>query len=139
MPEYDNPKPIAVHLQEVDAGRDMPGVLLIQRADNGGWAFPSGWIETGLDQSAETAAAREFSEETGIPVNPGRLFRSEITPASKIMLFVLSYRTISACVFDNWKPTPEALAIRIAHEPEELVFPTHTAAMVEWFDNERHF
>jgi len=41
-------------------------VLLLQRADNGLWAFPAGHIENG--ESSSEAARREFFEETGIDV-----------------------------------------------------------------------
>jgi 8-oxo-dGTP pyrophosphatase MutT (NUDIX family) len=39
-------------------------VLLIQRADNGKWAFPSGSMEPG--ESLEDTARRELLEETGL-------------------------------------------------------------------------
>jgi len=131
--QFDNPTPIAVMMQEVYIPNGRRGLLLIQRPDNLGWAFPSGYVETGLDSSAENAAAREFGEEVGVSVIPGYLCRSEITPAGKIMLFVRSVQSLPITVFNNWNPTKEALDARVAFEPEDLVFPTHTEAMKLWF------
>lgn len=131
MTDYSNPTPLAVHLQEVRDGNYF-GVLLIQRADNGGWALPGGYIETPLDRSAEGAAAREFREELGIIVSEGELMSSTITPAGKLLIFVRSTEAVQID-FAAWKPTPEVLAIRLAYVPEELCFPAHTDALRRWF------
>jgi ADP-ribose pyrophosphatase YjhB (NUDIX family) len=46
-------------------------VLLIQRADNGRWAVPGGYMEAG--ESVTEACEREVWEETGLRVNVIRL------------------------------------------------------------------
>lgn len=46
-------------------------VLLIRRADIGGWAFPGGFIDPG--ESVAQAAVRETREETGLEVELVRL------------------------------------------------------------------
>lgn len=132
-PQYDNPVPVAVHLQAAwsDCKR---GLVLIKRADMGVWAIPGGYIENGLDQTAEGAAAREFHEETGIFVTAGQIFQSKIIPSGKLLLFVASLHTVHLPL-RNWKPTAEATDIRVAVEPEELIFPAHTEAMKIWFES----
>lgn len=136
MTTYNNPTPVAVLMQSVlKPGRGY-GLILIRRPDNDGWALPAGYIETGLDQSAEGAALREFREETGLEPSPAaRTFMSAITPHGKLLIFCKSQGCLVSFseALKNWKPTPEALALRIAYEPETLCFPTHTKAMRRWF------
>lgn len=134
MNSYKNPLPVAVHLQEVIEGHSgRRGVLLIQRDDMPGWALPGGYIETDKDVSVEAAAAREFGEETGLSVPQGRLFASVITPNEKLLLFCRSKVPLISPDFSDWKPTEEAVALKIAYDPEELCFPTHTHALWMWF------
>jgi len=132
-PQYDNPTPVAIHLQAAWRVATR-GLVLIKRADTGGWAIPGGYIENGLDQTAEGAAAREFHEETGIPVLAGQIFHSKIIPSGKLLLFVSSLHTMRLYL-GKWQPTAEATDIRVAVEPEELVFPAHTEAMKIWFES----
>lgn len=46
-------------------------VLLIQRADNGEWGLPGGFVDPAKDESYEYAAARELFEETGLTFSSG--------------------------------------------------------------------
>jgi ADP-ribose pyrophosphatase YjhB (NUDIX family) len=46
-------------------------LLLVQRADNGVWLYPTGWADIGY--SASEVAVKEVAEETGIDVEPVRL------------------------------------------------------------------
>ncbi len=46
-------------------------ILLMQRADNGLWGLPGGYVEPG--ESVVTAARREVEEETGVRIEVGRL------------------------------------------------------------------
>lgn len=133
--EYSNPTPVAVHLQAaMHAGGDELGLVIIRRADNGQWALPGGYIENGLDKSAEEAAAREFQEETGIVACSGKLMHSTVTPTGRILIFSAS-KDWMQLQLGFWLPTPEALEIRIAVTPLELCYPAHTEAMQKWFDN----
>ena len=47
-------------------------ILLQQRADNGMWAYPGGYMEIG--ESPEESAKREFHEETGHIANRLKLY-----------------------------------------------------------------
>jgi ADP-ribose pyrophosphatase YjhB (NUDIX family) len=52
-------------------GNDDGELLLVQRADNGVWLYPTGWADVGY--SASEVAVKEVAEETGIEVEPVRL------------------------------------------------------------------
>jgi ADP-ribose pyrophosphatase YjhB (NUDIX family) len=52
-------------------GNDRGEILLVQRADNGVWLYPTGWADIGY--SASEVAVKEVFEETGIEVEPVRL------------------------------------------------------------------
>jgi ADP-ribose pyrophosphatase YjhB (NUDIX family) len=52
-------------------GNDAGELLLVQRADNGVWLYPTGWADIGY--SASEVAVKEVAEETGIEVEPVRL------------------------------------------------------------------
>lgn len=62
---------VAVGCSAVVLSPDSQKVLLIQRADNGLWAVPGGYLEPG--ENLTEACAREVLEETGIRVQVGRL------------------------------------------------------------------
>jgi ADP-ribose pyrophosphatase YjhB (NUDIX family) len=52
-------------------GNDRGEILLVQRADNGVWLYPTGWADVGY--SASEVAVKEVFEETGMEVEPLRL------------------------------------------------------------------
>src|SRR5688572_11247782 len=52
-------------------GNDAGELLLVQRADNGVWLYPTGWADIGY--SASEVAVKEVLEETGMEVEPVRL------------------------------------------------------------------
>jgi ADP-ribose pyrophosphatase YjhB (NUDIX family) len=52
-------------------GNDKGELLLVQRADNGAWLYPTGWADIGY--SASEVAVKEVFEETGMEVEPVRL------------------------------------------------------------------
>ena len=52
-------------------GNDRGELLLVQRADNGVWLYPTGWADVGY--SASEVAVKEVLEETGMEVEPLRL------------------------------------------------------------------
>jgi ADP-ribose pyrophosphatase YjhB (NUDIX family) len=52
-------------------GNDRGEILLVQRADNGVWLYPTGWADVGY--SASEVAVKEVLEETGMEVEPVRL------------------------------------------------------------------
>ena len=52
-------------------GNDRGELLLVKRADNGVWLYPTGWADVGY--SASEVAVKEVLEETGMQVEPLRL------------------------------------------------------------------
>jgi ADP-ribose pyrophosphatase YjhB (NUDIX family) len=52
-------------------GNDKGELLLVQRADNGVWLYPTGWADVGYSPSE--VAVKEVLEETGMQVEPVRL------------------------------------------------------------------
>lgn len=58
--------------------RDDGRFLMIQRADNGAWTFPSGYADLG--ENAAQTASRETLEETGYHVAPERILAIYSSP-----------------------------------------------------------
>jgi 8-oxo-dGTP pyrophosphatase MutT (NUDIX family) len=133
MTQYNNPTPIAVHLQEVLDHNGRPGILIIKRADNQEWALPGGYVETDKDKSAEAAAAREFTEELGMIACPGEPFMSTINKAGLLLIFCRSTSPFSPLNKFYWKPTAEVLDWQIVHSPAKMCYPAHTLALQQWF------
>lgn len=52
-------------------GNDKEELLLVKRADNGVWLYPTGWADVGY--SASEVAVKEVLEETGMEIEPVRL------------------------------------------------------------------
>jgi ADP-ribose pyrophosphatase YjhB (NUDIX family) len=52
-------------------GNERDEILLVQRADNGVWLYPTGWADIGY--SASEVAVKEVVEETGIVAEPVRV------------------------------------------------------------------
>ena len=52
-------------------GNERGELLLVKRADNGVWLYPTGWADVGY--SASEVAVKEVLEETGVEVEPVRL------------------------------------------------------------------
>jgi ADP-ribose pyrophosphatase YjhB (NUDIX family) len=52
-------------------GNERGELLLVKRADNGVWLYPTGWADVGY--SASEVAVKEVFEETGMEVEPVRL------------------------------------------------------------------
>lgn len=65
---YDYPRPmVTVDAVVFAGGRTAPQVALIQRLNEpfaGRWALPGGFVD--MEESFETAVARELAEETGL-------------------------------------------------------------------------
>jgi len=82
--------------------RDAAGrVLLIERSDNGLWAFPAGTMELG--QSLRDCAVREVFEETGLTVHDVTPFGiySGLNPRPN--MYGHTYQHIGlACRVDSW-------------------------------------
>lgn len=142
---YRNPTPVSVLLLPVwasDAPDEMRrGILIGKRGHQPGlglWGLPGGFLELG--ESFEEGCIRELQEETGLPVDPDSLVISHSRAASngtQVLVFNEFVGTVTpSFVMKNWKPCNECPEVKIAYNPEELAFPTHTEALSNWFKKE---
>jgi 8-oxo-dGTP pyrophosphatase MutT (NUDIX family) len=141
---WNSPKPVAVLLQPVnDFDNDRRGILLGKRAIEpfiGHWALIGGYIDPN-DPTVIEAALREFHEETGIELYAA-LYRTSMNIVSSygdgrfLLLFVESTLGMDVKNVDKFVPNSECSEIRVAWEPEELCFVSHTAALKNWFERE---
>jgi 8-oxo-dGTP pyrophosphatase MutT (NUDIX family) len=136
---YSNPKPVAVALVPVyDRKNKRTGILIGERGiepQKGTYGLPGGYVDD-KDTSFAGAAAREVFEETGLRVDPNELvpFHS-FSDGRNILVFLTMSETISFdTVVKNFEPCDECPAVRVAWEPEDLSFSSHTIAMEKWFD-----
>lgn len=142
---YTNPNPVAVALipvYKVDPTADTGirlGVLLGKRGiypNQGEWALPGGYVENDMKETAEMAAAREVQEEIGLELayEDIRTTHTDVSGRGSLLVFndylkpFEASEALSLCI-----PTDECPEVRIAWEPEELCFRTHTKALYKWF------
>jgi NADH pyrophosphatase NudC (nudix superfamily) len=134
---YFNTVPVVVVLATVEqsgwgglssvAQRSHPrfALVLIERnIEPRGWALPSGYIRLG--ESLEQAAERELAEETGIKINPHLVYRMPpvSTPDCRHLLCFVQVRVAKDQIDLGWQH-PEMSGVKVATEPQELVFPLH--------------
>jgi 8-oxo-dGTP diphosphatase len=133
---WSNPLPVAVVLLPVRYADGRTGVVVVRRdiePFRGEIALPGGFIETG--ESWRDAAVRELAEETGLTAEPDevRLFdvHSSSNGYSLLVFGVLPPR--DADELPESAPTEESMEWLVLTEPTTLAFPTHTAAMTDFF------
>lgn len=125
MAEYNNPTPVAVAVIRADTGR----FLVLRRTDNGGLAFPGGYLEQ--FENYESGAARELAEETGIFLSPSmfHLFKS-MTNQRNICLGFCGYdELVSENIIDQFVANNEASELMWVDGTTELIFPLHDSVL----------
>ena len=131
---YRRLDPVAVLLQPV-RNRDKVGLLIGRRSIQpklGEWGLPGGFVNFD-DPSVQFAAKREMREETGLEGFRPRLFDSHNTNRGQMLIFAESRLALDYDELTSFVPSDECDEIDVAFEPIELCFPTHTAAMRDWF------
>ena len=140
---YLNPIPITVAMIPVwhlnDEGNGQVASLLLQQRNiepkKGQWSLPGGYLNMG--ETWQEGCAREVKEEIGIDTDPQwyKLFKVELATNNNLLIFGLCKQLIS---WDDihFIPNEESSAIKIVNAPEELAFPTHTAALNDWLYND---
>ncbi len=66
---------------------DKGQVLLVQRADDGKWSMPGGWVESG--ETPDQAIVREVLEETGFEVVLERIVDVHVRPEKTVHITYL--------------------------------------------------
>jgi ADP-ribose pyrophosphatase YjhB (NUDIX family) len=129
---YLNPTPVAVCLLPVDGG-----LLCVRRAiqpGDGELALPGGYID--LDESWQTAAARELFEETQIIVSPDEIqhFRTYSSGLGDGILLIFGLaRERPWSSLPRFVPTFETSETVVIRDPQKLAFYLHTQAVEEFF------
>lgn len=124
-----NPAPVVVLLQPVDGG-----LLAVRRAiepSRGQLAFPGGFID--LNESWQSAAARELKEETGVAIDPEdvELFDVVSAPDGTVLVFGVAPEVGRGAIAE-FEPTKEVSELTIVDEFRELAFPIHTEVLKRW-------
>jgi ADP-ribose pyrophosphatase YjhB (NUDIX family) len=133
---WSNPLPVAVVLLPVSYGDGRTGVVVVRRdiePYRGDLALPGGFIETG--ESWREAAVRELQEETGLIAEPAQVglfdVHSSYQGYTLLVFGVLPPRPAES--LPPSAPTEEATEWLVVTEPIRLCFPTHTAALADYF------
>lgn len=114
---YENPRVLVATVVSFENR-----LLLCRRAEQpsiGRWNLPSGFLE--LDETLETAAAREVAEETGVIIRPGELQLYTVTSLPKISEVYICFRAQA--------PSP-----RCSAGPESLEAGFFSEADAPWND-----
>jgi 8-oxo-dGTP diphosphatase len=138
---YRNPIPVVVCLVPAIDVRDenkKQGVLVVRRTlreTAGHYALPGGYIDLN-DPSWREAASREIREETGYNISPETWSVFDLDTASdrKLLVFVRADRYLLSWDGEGPPKNEETDELRVVTEPEELIFPTHTAALRKYFE-----
>jgi ADP-ribose pyrophosphatase YjhB (NUDIX family) len=131
---WRNPLPVAIVLLPVRVAPDRVGLVVIRRdiePARGELALPGGFIEVG--ETWQDAAIRELREETGLLAKASevRLFTT-VSTAWHLNVFAL----LAARDADDLPPsiaTDEAAEWLVLQQAMPLAFPSHTAAVQEFF------
>jgi len=133
---WSNPLPVAVVLLPVSYADGGTGVVVVRRdiePYRGELALPGGFIETG--ESWREAAVRELQEETSLSAEPAEVglfdVHSSYNGYTLLVFGVLPPRPADS--LPPSAPTDEATEWLVVTEPTSLCFPTHTAALADYF------
>jgi ADP-ribose pyrophosphatase YjhB (NUDIX family) len=131
MPEYNNPKPVAVALVPMTDG-PVPSLLGVARGNEpgrGGIALPGGYVDA--LETFEEACTRELKEECGMVTDPDdwELVCSRKTATNRVLVFCRlkpHVEQIPRKLSDLVLPvSEEVLALASIDEATDVVFPTH--------------
>jgi ADP-ribose pyrophosphatase YjhB (NUDIX family) len=133
---WSNPLPVAVVLHPVSYSDGRTGVVVVRRdiePFRGDIALPGGFIETG--ESWREAAVRELREETGLTAEPDEVtlfdVHSSYNGATLLVFGALPPRPVES--LPPSAPTEEVTEFLVVTAPTRLCFPTHTAALRDYF------
>jgi len=133
---WRNPTPVAVALLPVVVADGGRGLVVIRRdidPGRGQLGLPGGFMELG--ESWQEAAVRELREETTITADAADVQLFDVhsgTDGGVLLVFGLLPERPHA-ELPPVTATDEATEWLVVTEPQRLVFPTHTAAMADYF------
>lgn len=132
---WNNPIPVVLMLIPVE-----DGVAIIRRGDDpgkGGLAFPGGHLECW--ETWQQGSCREIMEEINlhVPVEEVEIFKVSTANGNILALFsTCSPKKVEDLA--SFVPNHEVIEILIIREPIDLVFPSHTEALKEFFEKKKN-
>jgi ADP-ribose pyrophosphatase YjhB (NUDIX family) len=136
---FSSPSPVAVVLINIWDGEKIGSLVQLRNIEpkKGEWALHGGYMENG--ETWEQTAAREVREELGLETFPEdySLLTIKTAPSNGNLLVFgnLDYAVKLEKINSVFKPNDEVTAIKVAYEPMELAFPSHTEMLLKWFDD----
>lgn len=139
MTDYKNPTPVVVLLVPVAFGPGLSYKLLAIRRNIepkiGMLALPGGYVDE--QENAETAAARELWEETGLVVDPAQIGvrYTAVTPDNKLLIFC-DTPAFHAHQIENLQVNSEVSGFGYIEREHsnDIAFPLHRWAADRYFD-----
>ncbi len=136
MTEYKNPTPVVVLCVPINMGANTIRLLTIRRNIEpalGMLALPGGYVDE--NENAETAAARELKEETGIDVDPAHvgILYTRVTPNNKLLIFCDTPDFAIDEIQNELTLNNEVSEFRfVSQGSDKIAFPLHNEA-IDWY------
>ncbi len=146
--KWQNPIPVVVILQPVvreeENGSHSTGLVIARRAIEPGlgkWSLIAGYMDPD-DPSLETAAQREFREETSLELmSRPRMVASATSHRLRVLVTCLIDEPMPYEMFLKGRPCKENFELGVMWDTSfeaktyDIAFPLHTDMIERWFKN----